>query len=916
MLTVTGVIAGLVIAGAAPPAQTQDIAAIQQAIGAAGADWVAGPNWTTELAPSESRLLLGWDYASEPEPIHVPPPAVPQTQPAYLDWRDYEGQNYVTPVKDQASCGSCWAFGGVGALESRLAIEAGVADPTLDLSEQYLVSCATNNGCNGYSIEGTLSFLQSDGALDEVCMPYEASDAVPCSDHCSDAQFRTWYAQSWAGTGGTVEGMKAALMQGPIVVGFIVYQDFNSYTSGVYEHVWGDVSGGHAVTLVGWDDSLSCWICKNSWGGSWGEQGYFRIRWGQCGLEPWSFWVVPAPQEYPRLSVARYDISADQGDGDLVANPGELVDVVVTLRNALIWHDATSVSGMLATQDEGIQILQSQATFGDIAAGEEASNTSYPFVVRIDEDRELGDATLELHCMSADGGGDLYQVEIPIKFKVSLDQYGWPMDLGCAVTSSPLVAELEQGKGTLVSFADDAGGLHLVQPDGQEASGFPVDVGDLVRGAVAAGDLDGDGAAELVLGTRSSEIWAVKADGTPLFVYTAPGRIGATPALGDLDNDGLLEVVVATVDGDLLALKYDGTLAPGFPVDIGEQVIAGATLADLDSDGSTEIILGTLGSRVHILSSDGHSWPAWPRTVSGKIWASPTVADLDGNGGWELLVGTHAGYLHALGGGGEKWTVELGSWIRTSPGVVDLDRDGKLEVIAGTDAGYIHVLDASGAVFPGNWPVELGGRIETSPVVADMDGDGLPEIVSGSVQGQLWVFDHEGDVVSPFPAPAPGAVRSSPCVLDMDADGDLEIAVGTASGAWVIDVKDQGGTTEGYWSMFRGRPTRDGVSGGGFITSAPDGSVADMPGGYRLLGPAPNPSRDEVALAFETPRPTWVTMRVFNAAGQVVSHLHDGLLPAGSHRMVWGTQEVPPGRYVYRVQSPDYVGSGTVVVIR
>ena len=82
MLTTVGVIAGLIVVGAAPPGQPLDIAAIQQAIEAAGASWEAGPNWTTELTPAERQKLLGWDYASEPEPVYVPPTAVPQTQPA------------------------------------------------------------------------------------------------------------------------------------------------------------------------------------------------------------------------------------------------------------------------------------------------------------------------------------------------------------------------------------------------------------------------------------------------------------------------------------------------------------------------------------------------------------------------------------------------------------------------------------------------------------------------------------------------------------------------------------------------------------------------------------------------------------------------------------------------------------------
>jgi C1A family cysteine protease len=177
----------VLVAGVEPPGQALDVAAIQRAIELQGADWVAASNWVTELTQAERQRLLGWDVASEPQPVHRAPPGVPLDQPPYLDWRDYAEQNYVTPVKDQGQCGSCWAFGSLGAMESRLAIEGGVSDPALDLSEQYLVSCATDDGCDGHSIQGTLAYIQYNGAVDEPCMLYEASDAIPCEDHCADS---------------------------------------------------------------------------------------------------------------------------------------------------------------------------------------------------------------------------------------------------------------------------------------------------------------------------------------------------------------------------------------------------------------------------------------------------------------------------------------------------------------------------------------------------------------------------------------------------------------------------------------------------------------------------------------------------------------------------------------------------------
>jgi C1A family cysteine protease len=88
---------------------------------------------------------------------------------------------------------------------------------------------------------------------------------------------------------------------GPLTVGFSVYEDFASYASGVYHHVSGDLLGGHAVSIIGYDDTQRCWVCKNSWGTGWGEQGFFRIAYGQCGIDA-EAWVIQHVQQNQPLS--------------------------------------------------------------------------------------------------------------------------------------------------------------------------------------------------------------------------------------------------------------------------------------------------------------------------------------------------------------------------------------------------------------------------------------------------------------------------------------------------------------------------------------------------------------------------------------------------------------------------------------
>jgi cathepsin B len=83
---------------------------------------------------------------------------------------------------------------------------------------------------------------------------------------------------------------------GPLEVGYTVYEDFMNYKSGIYKHITGAQLGGHAVKLIGYgeEEGEKYWICANSWTKNWGEQGFFRIAYGECGIEGQVFGCIPA----------------------------------------------------------------------------------------------------------------------------------------------------------------------------------------------------------------------------------------------------------------------------------------------------------------------------------------------------------------------------------------------------------------------------------------------------------------------------------------------------------------------------------------------------------------------------------------------------------------------------------------------
>ena len=234
--------------------------------------------------------------------------------PDEFNWKDSNGFDWTTSAKNQGTCGSCWDFAALGALESRIKIKENCPQLQPDLSEQYVLSClpaAANNygqGCLGgtpygayyYIINASREGNNVNGIIPEWCFPYQDSHTVPCYEKCDEWMDHlipltgcnvTFLDLGYATEENTNIIKSIIYEEGPVAVAINVNQEFSSYWNIHHSpddyypdthEPWGNQLN-HIVVLVGWKDDPAVqnggyWIVKNSWGTDWGYDGFFNIE--------------------------------------------------------------------------------------------------------------------------------------------------------------------------------------------------------------------------------------------------------------------------------------------------------------------------------------------------------------------------------------------------------------------------------------------------------------------------------------------------------------------------------------------------------------------------------------------------------------------------------------------------------------
>ncbi len=600
------ILAGSVGAGLADETRELTLSEVQRRIRERGYSWTAGHTSVSDLSAAARRDLAGLVMPLDAEHLEASIPLLEAPADVVLperwDWRESVPGVHpvgVTPVKNQGTCSSCWAFAAAAQLESHIRIAGGVVE---DLSEQQLVSCNHGGGsCRGGWHLDAYTVFMAPGAVGEICFPYESANA-PCAHWDCPAVAGI---ASYSRVANTIPSIKHALMTGPLFVGIRWQEMFAFYKSGVFDIPADDdlrlPISNHAVILVGWDDTLEhasgtgAWIVKNSWGAEWGMEGYAYVSYASTFLDSGPRQLTYRPDSSSRLVLDEpqngqtwiagtnqtvswiTDLAADRFEvGYLIGGQYQVVDAAIPDSATHFEFNAPDVRA-----DDLVVRVTALADDGAVLATAESASPIYLAFQRVlwPGDGVVVGTGSRPHALVPDGAGGCIIVWAGVveNFVTRLSAEGvsvWsgPRSLPGGIHAFSAVSD-ESG-GAYLAYSVSAGGNHHVRiirvtADGAlpwGTSGLRVDhlggefgVGHSVSPLLAA---DGDGGVICAWSFYSASFGSVygqriTADGVELWdAGDAPGRrLTVRPGAGIC--------AMTRIEGDAVAVAYicfgDGT---------------------------------------------------------------------------------------------------------------------------------------------------------------------------------------------------------------------------------------------------------------------------------------------------------------------------------------------------------------------
>ena len=333
------------------------------------------------------------------------------------------------------------------------------------------------------------------------------------------------------------------------------------------------------------------------------------------------------------------------------------------------------------------------------------------------------------------------------------DVTGFPFTADSEISTVSAVGDINGNGDKELVFGTSGGTLHALTDAGIEYLMYAQP--DSIRNSPTLADLDLDGAYEIIFisgNANSSTLYVIDSEGQDYngFPVDISERMISGPAVADLDNDSIIEIILTSTEGDIFVIDGSGSFKDGFPFETSGSLSYAASIGDLDGDQDLEIIAANLNGEIYAIHHDGSLMMNY--SIGGPILSGISMADLDHNGQLELLFMAPESdqynnpMVHAYDPINQSeisgWPISIGGLSYGELIVSDIDNDSDLEVLVTTLAGEIYIFHHDGSRY-NNFPYSGEDSIKTTLSIGDMDNDDDFELIFGT-ENSLEVIDLQG----------------------------------------------------------------------------------------------------------------------------------------------------------------------------
>lgn len=610
--------------------------------------------------------------------------------------------------------------------------------------------------------------------------------------------------------------------------------------------------------------------------------------------------VKPADANMPMLSLNSYSFSDEDGDNDGTINPGEIIRFHPVVRNSTGWGTANDVMVRIVSVPPGVEALGPCVSIAQLAPGA-LSDANLFSRIQLPETLGFGIYNIKveiesLHPItSLSTGIRTFTVEI----QLTLEDNRFPWESSTGSKSAPVVGNFDDQPGLDILYLDALGNASVIGNDGELSQSFSSELDLLINRSYSVGNIDGIGADDIVIASRTGDIYAMNIDGDMLFSgYRPDTSFLITPVLADINGNGNLEIVCGGMDGKLYALSSTGALLQGFPVSLGGLFQSEIAAADMNGDGNLDIIAGTSSGNLFVVNSSGTILPGFPVNLGSSITGSPTITHDN------RIICSTSTQIYIVSPTGEIIsTRSTDSAIAGGFAIGDITGDGIGIDAAGVSlSGTVYAFSSNGVDLPG-FPVSTGVSFSCPPLLANLDDNPQLEIILHSYDNTLYIYNSDSSLKQGYPFVSTLNGSNPGTLIDFDENGVAKLVLGFSNGVVVYNLRASSSQLA-PWTTYRGGLLRQGSFASTGSVSTSDSYAS--PVSTELFQNYPNPFNPETTIRYSIAKAAPVGLDIYNVKGQKVRSLPQGNKQAGTFSVVWDGKDdtgrgVASGVYLYRL---------------